>query len=61
MTTAAKRYRQLVLSILALQATEGGNDSQAMDDLLDEADELWWQMTDEERELENQLAEQAAR
>lgn len=59
--TAAERYRQVVLAVLAVRADNGGEDSDREDALLDEADDLWWQMTDEERELENRLAEQAVR
>jgi hypothetical protein len=60
-TPAARRYREIVIRVMAMREVHGGVDPLQEDPLLEEADDLWWEMTDEEREEENRLAEEAIR
>lgn len=49
MSTALERYRRLEDDLVFLRWVNRGLESPAEDDLLDEMEEVWWQLDDQER------------
>jgi len=47
------RYRDFEVRLAALREKNRGADSPEEDDLLDEADHLWWALSEEERKYLN--------
>lgn len=45
------RYRELERSLLSLRASTDSDDPDGADKILDEMEELWWQLTERERAL----------
>ena len=48
MTDALQRYRVLRARLVAVRASHGDEDSAEEDQVLDEMDDVWWQLSAEE-------------
>ena len=51
MTTALDRYRRLEDDLVFVRWVNRGLESQQEDDLLDEMEQVWWEMGEDERAL----------
>jgi flagellin-specific chaperone FliS len=51
MTSSVKRYSNLLRKLVEIRKRNNNKESEEEDTLLDEMEELWWEMTEDEHEI----------